>query len=73
MLLRSFWLNTGGAAFPGQPESLFYAGGNAGQYVLVVPEEELVIVRLGLTDEPRVQPGIGALLAGVREALGEAP
>ena len=41
--------------------------------MLVVPEEELVIVRLGLTDEPRVQPGIGALLAGVREALGEAP
>ena len=70
---RSFWLNTGGVAFPGQPETLFYAGGNAGQYVLVVPEEELVIVRLGLTDEPRVQPGMAELLAGVRDALGSAP
>ncbi|KGE03296.1 Beta-lactamase class C and other penicillin binding protein [Pseudohaliea rubra DSM 19751] len=67
---RSFWLNGGGVAFPGQPESLFYAGGNAGQYVLVVPEEELVLVRLGLTDEPRVDPAMDSLLAGVRGALG---
>jgi len=70
---RGFWLNTGGVAFPGQPASLFYAGGNAGQYVLVVPEEELVIVRLGLTDEPRADPGMAALLAAVREAPGADP
>ncbi len=47
---RGFWLNTAGAAFPGIAESAFYASGNSGQYVVVVPERELVLVRLGLTD-----------------------
>jgi CubicO group peptidase (beta-lactamase class C family) len=58
---RGFWLNTGGVAFPGAPENLFYAGGNAGQYVIVVPEAELVLVRLGLSDE-RAERGVAALL-----------
>jgi CubicO group peptidase (beta-lactamase class C family) len=47
---RGFWLNTGENAFQGMPRTLFYASGNAGQYVVVVPEWELVVVRLGLTD-----------------------
>lgn len=46
---RGFWLNTGGVSFHGVPESLFYASGHNGQYVIVVPEWELVVVRLGLT------------------------
>lgn len=44
-----FWLNTGQRRFPNAPESTFHAGGNSGQFVVVMPEQELVIVRLGLT------------------------
>lgn len=65
---RSFWLNTDREAFPGLPENLFYAGGNAGQYVLVLPEEELVVVRLGLS-EASADTGVQTLLAAVLEAL----
>lgn len=66
---RSFWLNTGGAAFRGLPENLFYAGGNAGQYVLVLPRQELVVVRLGLSDAA-ADTGVHALVAAVLGALG---
>jgi len=45
----SFWLNTEGSQFPSLPKSMFNAGGNAGQRVMVFPDQELVIVRLGLT------------------------
>ncbi len=45
----SFWLNTQGSQFPSLPKNLFNAGGNAGQRVMVFPDQELVIVRLGLT------------------------
>ena len=44
-----FWLNTDQRAFPSAPEATFHAGGNSGQFVVVIPEQELVVVRLGLT------------------------
>ncbi len=51
----SFWLNTHFRDYPGLPENTFHAGGNSGQFVIVAPEAELVIVRLGLTlDESAV-------------------
>jgi CubicO group peptidase (beta-lactamase class C family) len=68
---RGFWLNTGERVFPGLPESLFYAGGNAGQYVLVVPEWELIVVRLGLS-ETGADTGLGDFLralSSLREQL----
>ena len=51
----SFWLNTHLRDYPGLPENTFHAGGNSGQFVIVVPDAEIVIVRLGLTlDESAV-------------------
>ena len=52
--------------FPDAPESLFYAGGNSGQFVAVLPEQDLVVVRLGLS---RVDEGMNDLLAGLVSTL----
>jgi CubicO group peptidase (beta-lactamase class C family) len=63
-----FWLNTGRRRFPSAPENTFYAGGNSGQFVVVIPEEELVVVRLGLTlDES--QANMDGLLADLLSHL----
>ena len=63
-----FWLNTGKRAFPSAPENTFHAGGNSGQFVVVIPERELVVVRLGLTlKESRAD--MNELLADVLAAL----
>ena len=63
-----FWLNTQNRAFPSAPENTFHAGGNSGQFVVVMPERELVVVRLGLTlNESRAD--MNALLADVLAAL----
>ena len=48
----SFWLNRKGregSFFPELPESLFWARGHDGQFLMVIPELNLVVVRLGLT------------------------
>ena len=63
-----FWLNTQNRAFPSAPENTFHAGGNSGQFVVVIPEKELVVVRLGLTlNESRAD--MDSLLADVLRAL----
>lgn len=51
------WLNRDSGAereelFPGKgPDSLFAAVGHLGQYILVSPEQQLTVVRLGKTDD----------------------
>ena len=49
-----FWLNAGKDTrwFPGLPEDMFSANGHEGQYVMVIPSRDLVVVRLGLTRGP---------------------
>ena len=67
-----FWLNTKQRKFPGVPENTFNAGGNSGQFVVVVPEAELVVVRLGLTlDESKVHlaPFLRQVLAQVESEV----
>ena len=65
---RGFWLNTDEVSFPGLPENLFFASGNAGQSVVVLPDQELVVVRLAFTDTG-VDTGLHQLLLDVARAL----
>lgn len=46
-----FWLNAGGH-YPDAPSDLFSANGYQGQYVFIIPSKDLVIVRMGLMEEP---------------------
>ena len=70
----SFWLNVNRGEFPSLPDSNFHAGGNSGQFVMVMPESELVVVRLGLTLEEGksdINQGFAEILAVV-ESLDDA-
>lgn len=45
------------ALFPGQgPDNLFAAVGHLGQYVIVMPDQRTVIVRLGKTQDDKLDP-----------------
>lgn len=50
-----WWLNSGNPSrpeekkFPSLPNDAFYAGGFEGQWILVIPSKDLVVVRLGFT------------------------
>ena len=46
-----FWLNAGGY-FPDVPKDMFYCSGFQGQMVAIFPSHDLVIVRMGLTENP---------------------
>lgn len=57
------------ALFPGNgPVSAFAAVGHLGQYVIVSPEQKLVLVRLGKTNDPELGPVRAALGRVVAEA-----
>lgn len=57
-----FWLNAGGK-FPDAPKDLYSASGFQGQKVFIIPSKDLVIVRLGLTDESQFD--INEVLKGI--------
>ncbi len=69
------WLNrprppgSNPALFPGNgPSSLFAAVGHLGQYVIVSPDQNLVLVRLGKTNDPMLGPvraALGAVVAKI--------
>jgi CubicO group peptidase (beta-lactamase class C family) len=65
---RGFWLNAQGHDFPDLPRNMFYASGHNSQYVAVFPEQEVVVVRLGLSSG-NASSGIQELLSGVLAAL----
>ena len=58
-----FWLNAEGQ-FPDVPKNMFYASGYQGQFVFVFPDQDLVVVRMGLA-----HIDINAFLKGVLESI----
>jgi CubicO group peptidase (beta-lactamase class C family) len=46
-----FWLNAGGK-FPDVPRDMFYCSGYQGQMVAIIPSLDMVIVRMGLKEDP---------------------
>ena len=45
-----FWLNKGNK-FPNTPKDMYYASGYQGQKVAIFPSNDLVIVRMGLSED----------------------
>ncbi|WP_347172773.1 serine hydrolase domain-containing protein [Polaribacter uvawellassae] len=58
-----FWLNAEGQ-FPDIPKNMFYASGYQGQFVFVFPDQDLVVVRMGLA-----HIDINGFLKGVLESI----
>ena len=46
-----FWLNAGGI-YPNVPKDLFSCNGYQGQYVFMIPSEDIIVVRFGLAENP---------------------
>jgi CubicO group peptidase (beta-lactamase class C family) len=61
-----FWLNAGGR-FPNVPKDMFFASGFQGQMVAIFPSNDLVIVRMGLIEDPEFD--FNGLLSGIVESL----
>jgi CubicO group peptidase (beta-lactamase class C family) len=57
-----FWLNSSGY-FPDAPRDMYYASGFQGQMVAIFPSHDLVIVRMGLKENPEFD--FNGLLSGV--------
>nr|WP_315163443.1 serine hydrolase [uncultured Flavobacterium sp.] len=57
-----FWLNAGGK-FPDVPKDMFYCSGYQGQMVAVFPSQDLVVVRMGLKEDPEFD--FNGLLSGI--------
>lgn len=57
-----FWLNASGR-FPDAPKDLYFASGFQGQMVAIFPSHDLVIVRMGLKEDPEFD--FNGLLGGI--------
>lgn len=61
------WLNASAAqgaerTYPGVPDDMFYFGGHDGQFVVVIPSQDLVVVRLGESKFQDMNKHLGELL-----------
>lgn len=61
-----FWLNSGGY-FPDVPRDMYYCSGFQGQMVAIIPSLDLVIVRMGLTENPEFD--FNGMLKGIVGSL----
>ena len=61
-----FWLNAGGH-YSNAPRDMYSANGFQGQKVFIIPSQDLVIVRMGLTEDAKFD--FDGLLSGVLRSL----
>ena len=54
--------------WPTVPSDAFYMGGYQGQYVVVIPSKELIVVRFGFT-KPGINKGIERLISDAVAAI----
>ncbi len=47
-----FWLNADHSAYPDVPEDLYSCNGFQGQHVFIIPSLDIVVVRMGLSEQP---------------------
>ena len=69
-----FWLNHPGAKgrpkyVPGAPDDAYLMAGHEGQYVLIVPDKNLVIVRTGMTRGVEPMPLVAPVFAAIYAAV----
>lgn len=69
-----FWLNRDGARgrtrwAPGLPENVYSMSGHEGQYVFIIPDKKMVIVRTGLTREAPPIEIVGPTFAAIYNAV----
>ncbi len=69
-----FWLNHPGTDgrpkyMPGVPDDAYLMAGHEGQYVLIVPDKRLVIVRTGMTRGIEPMPAVAPVFAAVYAAV----
>ncbi|UCE93213.1 MAG: serine hydrolase [Flavobacteriaceae bacterium] len=61
-----FWLNAGGH-HPDVPLDMYSCNGFKGQYVFIIPSKQLVVVRLGLVNEPEFD--VNTFLSGITASI----
>ena len=52
-----WWLNRmveGKKEFSSAPENMYYASGHHGQYMFIFPDQKMILVRLGLDNEEKM-------------------
>lgn len=69
-----FWLNGDGENrprfFPGVPEEMYFFSGHEGQYVFIIPDKRMVIVRTGLTRGRSAMEAVAPLVKEIYDAVG---
>lgn len=73
-----FWLNRDGEDdrarfFKALPEDVYMMSGHEGQYVLIIPSKNAVIVRTGMTRGRNATEAVEPLVTALFNAIGDAP
>ncbi|PQJ76710.1 serine hydrolase domain-containing protein [Polaribacter glomeratus] len=59
------WLNAG-KEYPNVPENMYYFSGHQGQNVYIFPDQELVVVRMGLTKNANIDTFLSGILKSIK-------